>query len=280
MGKPIGDARGGVEAGIGTLRQYAELGPMHRGRSAGRRRERDRPDGARAARRGGRDHPVERPGGGRLRAARRGPGRPATPSCTSRASGRPPPAARLAAAPRRALPGGRAAPCSPATARPAPRWPPARRSTWSPTSAPPRPAARSPPRCAAHRGEGAAGERRQRPADRRRRRGPGVGGGTGRARRVRQRRPDLLVGRADLRAPRRRRTRSSTPAAPPRPDTAGPATGSGRWSTGGMRETVHGQVRAAVADGARVLTGGELPDGPGRRSIRRRCSPTARTTWR
>ena len=33
MGKPIGDARGGVEAGVGTLRQYAELGPLHRGRS-------------------------------------------------------------------------------------------------------------------------------------------------------------------------------------------------------------------------------------------------------
>jgi acyl-CoA reductase-like NAD-dependent aldehyde dehydrogenase len=33
MGKPLGDARGGVEAGIGTLRQYAELGPLHRGRS-------------------------------------------------------------------------------------------------------------------------------------------------------------------------------------------------------------------------------------------------------
>ncbi|GII80073.1 succinate-semialdehyde dehydrogenase [Sphaerisporangium rufum] len=33
MGKPIGDARGGVAAGIGTLRQYAELGPLHRGRS-------------------------------------------------------------------------------------------------------------------------------------------------------------------------------------------------------------------------------------------------------
>src|SRR5947207_3116252 len=25
MGKPLGDARGGVEAGIGTLRQYAQL---------------------------------------------------------------------------------------------------------------------------------------------------------------------------------------------------------------------------------------------------------------
>lgn len=33
MGKPLDDARGGVEAGIGTLRQYAELGPLHRGRS-------------------------------------------------------------------------------------------------------------------------------------------------------------------------------------------------------------------------------------------------------
>jgi succinate-semialdehyde dehydrogenase/glutarate-semialdehyde dehydrogenase len=33
MGKPLGDARGGVEAGVGTLRQYAELGPLHRGRS-------------------------------------------------------------------------------------------------------------------------------------------------------------------------------------------------------------------------------------------------------
>jgi len=33
MGKPIADARGGVEAGIATLRQYAELGPVHRGRS-------------------------------------------------------------------------------------------------------------------------------------------------------------------------------------------------------------------------------------------------------
>jgi acyl-CoA reductase-like NAD-dependent aldehyde dehydrogenase len=33
MGKPIGDARGGVEAGVGTLEQYAQLGPLHRGRS-------------------------------------------------------------------------------------------------------------------------------------------------------------------------------------------------------------------------------------------------------
>jgi succinate-semialdehyde dehydrogenase/glutarate-semialdehyde dehydrogenase len=32
-GKPIEDALGGVEAGIGTLEQYAELGPLHRGRS-------------------------------------------------------------------------------------------------------------------------------------------------------------------------------------------------------------------------------------------------------
>jgi acyl-CoA reductase-like NAD-dependent aldehyde dehydrogenase len=33
MGKPLADARGGVDAGVGTLRQYAELGPVHRGRS-------------------------------------------------------------------------------------------------------------------------------------------------------------------------------------------------------------------------------------------------------
>jgi succinate-semialdehyde dehydrogenase/glutarate-semialdehyde dehydrogenase len=33
MGKPLGDARGGVEAAVGTLRQYAELGAVHRGRS-------------------------------------------------------------------------------------------------------------------------------------------------------------------------------------------------------------------------------------------------------
>ncbi|WNG90524.1 aldehyde dehydrogenase family protein [Mycobacterium sp. ITM-2016-00317] len=32
-GKPYDDALGGVQAGIGTLRQYAELGPVHRGRS-------------------------------------------------------------------------------------------------------------------------------------------------------------------------------------------------------------------------------------------------------
>ncbi|MDQ3306839.1 MAG: aldehyde dehydrogenase family protein [Actinomycetota bacterium] len=33
MGKPLQDARGGVDAGVSTLRQYAELGPLHRGRS-------------------------------------------------------------------------------------------------------------------------------------------------------------------------------------------------------------------------------------------------------
>ncbi len=32
-GKPLDDAFGGVEAGIGTLEQYAELGPLHRGKS-------------------------------------------------------------------------------------------------------------------------------------------------------------------------------------------------------------------------------------------------------
>jgi len=32
-GKPIADSRGGVDAGIGALEQYAELGPLHRGRT-------------------------------------------------------------------------------------------------------------------------------------------------------------------------------------------------------------------------------------------------------
>ena len=32
-GKPLGDSRGGVEAGIGTLEQYAELAPLHRGKA-------------------------------------------------------------------------------------------------------------------------------------------------------------------------------------------------------------------------------------------------------
>ncbi len=32
-GKPLADALGGVEAGIGAIEQYAELGPLHRGRS-------------------------------------------------------------------------------------------------------------------------------------------------------------------------------------------------------------------------------------------------------
>lgn len=33
MGRPVADARGSIDAGIGTLRQYAELGPVHRGRA-------------------------------------------------------------------------------------------------------------------------------------------------------------------------------------------------------------------------------------------------------
>ncbi len=33
MGRPLSDARGSVEAGVATLRQYAELGPLHRGRT-------------------------------------------------------------------------------------------------------------------------------------------------------------------------------------------------------------------------------------------------------
>src|SRR4051794_8494899 len=32
-GRPVDESRGGVEAGIGAIEQYAELGPLHRGRS-------------------------------------------------------------------------------------------------------------------------------------------------------------------------------------------------------------------------------------------------------
>src|SRR5829696_4930902 len=32
-GKPLADSMGGVEAGIGAIEQYAELGPLHRGRT-------------------------------------------------------------------------------------------------------------------------------------------------------------------------------------------------------------------------------------------------------
>jgi acyl-CoA reductase-like NAD-dependent aldehyde dehydrogenase len=32
-GKPLADSRGGVESGIGAVEQYAELGPLHRGRA-------------------------------------------------------------------------------------------------------------------------------------------------------------------------------------------------------------------------------------------------------
>lgn len=33
MGKPLGDSGGGVAAGVATMRQFAELGPLHRGRT-------------------------------------------------------------------------------------------------------------------------------------------------------------------------------------------------------------------------------------------------------
>ena len=32
-GRPLADSRGGVEAGVAAMEQYAELGPLHRGRS-------------------------------------------------------------------------------------------------------------------------------------------------------------------------------------------------------------------------------------------------------
>jgi len=33
MGRPVAESRAGVEAGVSTLRQYAQLGPLHRGRT-------------------------------------------------------------------------------------------------------------------------------------------------------------------------------------------------------------------------------------------------------
>jgi acyl-CoA reductase-like NAD-dependent aldehyde dehydrogenase len=33
MGKPLGDSAGGVDAGVSTMEQYAELGPLHRGKT-------------------------------------------------------------------------------------------------------------------------------------------------------------------------------------------------------------------------------------------------------
>src|SRR5690348_4673798 len=67
MGKPIGDARGGVDAGVGTLRQYAELGPLHRGPHHGRAPARGCP-GPPARRRPGRVPPGQGRGGpGRTR---------------------------------------------------------------------------------------------------------------------------------------------------------------------------------------------------------------------
>ena len=70
-GKPAGDARGGVEAGIGTLEQYAELGPLHRGRTLQGVRRRLRRHGPRAARRRGGADALERPRRHRLPADRR-----------------------------------------------------------------------------------------------------------------------------------------------------------------------------------------------------------------
>ncbi len=70
-GRPYDDGLGGVLAAAGTLEQYAELGPLHRGRSLHGQLVGDRPDGPRAARHGRRDHAVERPGGRGRRADRR-----------------------------------------------------------------------------------------------------------------------------------------------------------------------------------------------------------------
>ncbi len=85
-GKPLDDARGGVEAGAGTLVAVRRARAGAPRSQPARRLGRHRPDGPRAARRRRRADPVERPGRRRRRACSAPRWSPATPSCTSRAS--------------------------------------------------------------------------------------------------------------------------------------------------------------------------------------------------
>ena len=115
--------------------------------------------------------------------------------------------------------------------------------------------------CARTGAKAAAGERRQRPADRRRGRRPGLGGGAGRARGLRQRRADLRLGRAHLRATPRSPTPFLAALVAEAARVAGPARSARRPPA--ARRTCTATWPTAVAAGARALTGGEVPDGPG-----------------
>ncbi len=114
--------------------------------------------------------------------------------------------------------------------------------------------------CAPHRREGRAGERRQRPADRRRGRRPGLGGRS-RPRWGPSRTPGRSASRSSASTATPRSPTRSSPRSPRRPaawqDRLGPLVDRRQ------RDHVHGHVAEALAAGARALTGGEVPDGQG-----------------
>ena len=220
-GRPLAESRAGAEAAVGALEQYAELGPVHRGRTL---------QGAWGAT----DLMVHEPRGVvallvpwndpiaiAVRPARGlpGGGQRGRAQAVGEDAARHDPPARAARPPgrgRAAAPGRRA--CRAAAGRA-----PSRRPGRAHRLGHDRPRARGGLRRRPAQGAARAG--RQGPADRRRGRRPGVGGGPGRRGRVRQRRPALHVGRADLRAPGRRRgvhRRRSWP----RPGPCAPAPGS------------------------------------------------------
>ena len=202
MGKPPADARAGVDAGVATLRQYAELGPLHRGRSLQGGHDAvdlmaPRPRGVVAAITPWND-PVAVPCGLVGAALVTGNTVVLKPSERTPRTG-----AELAAALAAVLPddvllvaGG--------TAAWARRWREADVDLVAHVGLDghrtlDRPGLRG----ARHRLH--PRERRQRPARRGRRRRPGLGGRPGGARGVRERRADLHVGGADLRRRGRRR---------------------------------------------------------------------------
>ena len=247
-GKPAGDARGGVDAAVGTLRQYAELGPLHRthslrGADVAVDFTRPEPRGVVAAltpwndpvavaaglrRRGARDGQHRHPQAQRTVPARRGAAR-----------------RDLVRTPARRRPdhahGGRPHRRGAGPLRRGPRRRPRRLHRHRPRDRRGGAAHRRPPR---------PGERRERRPGRRRRRRPRVGRRPGRARRVREQRPDLHLGGADLRARRRRRgvrggaRRGGRPAERGRHGPAGRRADAGRGAPPGRRRRGRGGAGA------------------------------------
>ena len=267
MGKPLADARGGVAAGDrhpatvrGTGARCAAGGRCTatptRWTSWPRSRAAWSPRSPRGTTR------WRSPAGCSAR-----PWSPATWCSTSRASGPRRPGWLLARALDQALPagvlslltGGAGGGCGAGRRR---------RSTWWRTSAPPPPAGRSPPPAARTGAKVLLENGGSDPLIVDAGVDPVLGGRAGGARRVRQRRADLRGGGADLRAPGRGRgLRRRAGASGPRRCGSGPGrdpgTELGPLVDRRHRDHVHGQVAAAVADGARVRAGGEVPDGPG-----------------